>query len=354
MRHNDRYNPPTAQRNALLLASCKHFTASLTEDSYRMSIPKSPFADSSVLSGHGEIILSLLTSKRQVLTKCTYQYPLKLISPDPHEANEIPVTVAFLLTYGGGLIGGDKINVKISLAQSTRLVLLTQGSTKIFKSPRRDVISGQTLNVHIGNRASLCYLPDPTQPFGESVFDQRQNFFIHPDSSLCMLDWVSEGRKARGESWDLWRWQGRNEIRDLETSRLILRDSVALDSIDHHTGLEEKTNHHGVLGTLILYGPVFAGLGDLIIAEFMSQPKIGNKSWKEDHEKTTAEREGELKQAMEKAEGLLWTAVRTRGCVLLKFGCRDVDGGRRWLRNLLKHEGTIERNFGHQALMCLR
>ena len=319
-----------------------------------MSVPESPFADSSVLSGHGEIILSLLSSKRQVLTKCTYQYPLKLISPDPHEVNETPVTVAFLLTYGGGLIGGDKINVKISLAESIRLVLLTQGSTKIFKSPSRDVISGQTLNVHIGRRASLCYLPDPTQPFGESVFQQRQTFFVHPDSSLCMLDWISEGRKARGESWDLWRWHGRNEIKDAETSRLVLRDSVGLEDVDHHTRLGEKTNSYGVLGSLILYGPLFANLGNLIMTEFMSQPKLGNKSWKEDHEKTMAERAGELKQAVEKAEGLLWTAVRTRDCVLLKLGCRDVDGGRRWLRNLLKREGSVEHNFGHQALMCLR
>src|ERR1700709_1845522 len=118
-----------------------------------MSIPISPFAASSSAAGTGEIILNLLPPGRQVLQKCTYQYPLKLIAPDPHHSSEEKhVTVVFLLTYGGGLVGGDKINLEVGLQDATRLVLLTQGSTKIFKSAERSVISGQTLNVRIGSQ----------------------------------------------------------------------------------------------------------------------------------------------------------------------------------------------------------
>ena len=170
-----------------------------------MSLPSSPFGVSSSAAGTGEIILALLPPGRQVLQKCTYQYPLKLIAPDPHHSSEEKhVTVAFLLTYGGGLVGGDQIKLKVELQDATRLVLVTQGSTKIFKSPHRSVVSQQILNVSIGSKAALCYLPDPTQPFAESVYEQRQTFFVQPDgtSSLLMLDWLSEGRRARGESWD--------------------------------------------------------------------------------------------------------------------------------------------------------
>jgi urease accessory protein len=111
------------------------------------------------------------------------------------------VTLVFLLTYGGGLVGGDKISLDVSLEENTRLVLVTQGSTKIFKSPARSVVSAQTLNVTIAKDASLCYLPDPTQPFSESVYEQRQTFLVDPHgtSSLCVLDWVSEGRRARDQ-----------------------------------------------------------------------------------------------------------------------------------------------------------
>ena len=175
-----------------------------------MALPKSPFSPSTASAGVGDIKLSLLPPGRQVLTSCTYQYPLKLIAPDPHHAHEDKhVTVVFLLTYGGGLVGGDKINLRVELDDLTRLVLVTQGSTKLFKSPSRAVASGQTLDVKIGKGAAMCYLPDPTQPFAESVYEQKQTFYVEPDgsSSLLMLDWVSEGRRAQGESWKLWEWK---------------------------------------------------------------------------------------------------------------------------------------------------
>ena len=320
-----------------------------------MSLPQSPFAKSSSSPGFGEIGLRLLPPQQQVLTQCTFQYPLKLVAPAPHVVGGHPVTIVFLLTYGGGLLGGDKINLKVSLDDNTRLVLLTQGSTKLFKSSSREIVSGQSLSVEIGSGAALCYIPDPTQPFGESVYKQKQNFKVSSGSSLCVLDWVSEGRKARGESWHLWKWQGRNEVRDRETGRLLLRDAILLnDDSFGGTNLAEKSNNYGALGTLILRGPCFASLSDHIMDDFTSQPKIGNKSWKKDNEKSEAEKAGELKQASEKQDGLLWTAVRTRGFVLIKFGSRDIDGARRWLRNLLIQEGSIERHFGHQALLCLR
>ena len=80
------------------------------------ALPKSPFAPSSATAGAGGLKLSLLPPGRQVLTTCTYQYPLKLVVPDPHHAHEDKhVTVVFLLTYGGGLVGGDKIDLRVEL-----------------------------------------------------------------------------------------------------------------------------------------------------------------------------------------------------------------------------------------------
>ncbi|KAH0842958.1 hypothetical protein AYO21_03327 [Fonsecaea monophora] len=325
-----------------------------------MALPSSPFATSSSVSGSGEILLALLPPERQVLSRCAYQYPLKLVAPDPHHSSEGKhVTVVFLLTYGGGLVGGDQIAVKVDLQDATRLVLVTQGSTKIFKSPQRSVISRQTLDIRIGSHASLCYLPDPTQPFAESVYEQKQTFYVQPDatSSLLMLDWVSEGRRARGESWTLWSWKGRNEVREFDEQskgRLLLRDAVMLyeDGLGG-TGLLDKSNNMGIFGTLIIYGNVFNKLGEFFIQKFASQPRIGAKNWtsNETPEQATG---GDQAGQQEKQDGILWTAAKTRGFVLVKFGAKEVDGAKRWLRTLLKDEGTVERKFGHQALMCLK
>jgi urease accessory protein len=335
-----------------------------------MSLPPSPFAVSTSAPGKGTIELSLLRPSKQVLTGLTYQYPLKLIAPDPHNApneGQDPVTIVFLLTYGGGLVGGDRINLRVHLSNQTKLVLLTQGSTKLFKSPSRSVISGQTLNVTVGKGAALCYLPDPTQPFGESVYEQRQTFWLDPkhDSSLCVLDWVSEGRRARGESWTLHSWEGRNEVKEPisgsnSQGRLLLRDVVMLSDnqlAGEQNGLLEKTNGMGVFGTLILCGPVFKKLGQFFLSEFSGQPRIGAKNWTgEDFEKEkSAERLcGDQRRRQEQADALLWTAAYVRGFVLVKFGAREVDGARRWLGSIMLQEGSVEREFGHQALFCLR
>jgi len=335
-----------------------------------MSLPSSPFAGFISVPGEGAIGLSLLPPGKQVLKTLTYQYPLKLIVPDPHRApngQQDPVTVIFLLTYGGGLVGGDRINLRVDLAAQTRLVLLTQGSTKIFKSPSRAVVSGQTMRVKVGTDAALCYLPDPTQPFGESLYEQRQIFEVDANgsSSLCVLDWVNEGRKARGESWALHSWKGRNEVRELglddkAQGRLLLRDVVILSDNQQarqENGLLDKMSGMGVFGTLILYGPVFRNLGKYFMDEFSSQPRLGAKNWSGEssgRESLPEEMRREERLLQEQADGLLWTAARIRGFVLVKFGAREVDGARKWLAAIFRQEGSVEKEFGHQALFCLR
>ncbi|KAJ9639117.1 uncharacterized protein PV06_07330 [Exophiala oligosperma] len=318
-----------------------------------MSLPQSPFAPSTSVAGAGEIVLSLLPPGKQALQVFKYQYPLKLIAPEPHSSSDDKhVTIAFLLTYGGGLVGGDQVNLKIELQETTRLILLTQGSTKLFKAPNKSVVSKQTLDVKIGHGAALCYLPDPTQPFAESVYEQKQTFYVAPEgtSNLLMLDWVSEGRRALGESWTLWSWKGRNEVREFDRQskgRLLLRDAVMLheDGLGG-VGLVDKADNMAIFGTLIVYGTLFGKLAEFLMNEFANQPRIGAKNW-------TQEPLTHTDQAHQ-AEGLLWTVARVRGFVLVKFGAKDLDGARHWLGDLLKREGTVEQLFGHQALMCLR
>ncbi|KAI1619951.1 urease accessory protein [Exophiala viscosa] len=328
-----------------------------------MSLPKSPFAPSSSLPGAGEIVLSLLPPGRQHLQTFSYQYPLKLIAPKPHTAQDDKhVTVAFLLTYGGGLVGGDQVNLKIELQDATRLCLLTQGSTKIFKSAERSVVSKQTLDVKVGAGAALCYLPDPTQPFAESVYEQKQTFYVEPDgsSNLLVLDWVSEGRRANGESWNLWSWKGRNEVREYDEQsrgRLLLRDAIMLHDEDiSGTTLVANSNDMGVFGTLIVYGPIFEHLAGFITEQFAAQPRMGAKNWNTDDSigQSSPPTDAELSRRTAHEAGLLWTAAKVRGFVLVKFGAKDLDGARRWLGSLLKQEGTVERIFGHQAILCLR
>ena len=141
---------------------------------------KNPFSTPKAQPGSGKVHLSFLPPSTQSLTTFSYQYPLKLISPDSHTITTTnsqtthPITTIFLLTYGGGLLPTDHINLSITLNSSTRLALLTQGSTKIFKSESQAPLppsafqapstipassTSQIITATLHPSSSLCYLP---------------------------------------------------------------------------------------------------------------------------------------------------------------------------------------------------
>ncbi len=332
----------------------------------------SPFAPSISKTGQGNIEISVLPPATPTISTLSYTYPLKLIAPSaitlPHNGQII--VLIFLLTYGGGLVAGDAIDLSITLAASIRLALVTQGSTKIFKSLSRSVVSRQTLDVRIGRGAGVCYLPDPTQPFKDSCYEQKQVFTLESEGSLCALDWVSEGRRARGERWDFWKWSGKNEVWFLPSShtgtkeglnkrRLLLRDNVIIDSGQGGLveGLVGRMDGLGIFGTLILYGPLFQGLGRHFLDEFTKLPRIGGRDWASSTESPKLSAQDErraFRQKEELQDGLLWTAASIRGLVLVKFGAREIEGARKWLGSMLREEATVQQEFGDAALLCLR
>ncbi|KAK4122428.1 hypothetical protein N657DRAFT_672965 [Parathielavia appendiculata] len=326
----------------------------------------SPFPKSSSADGEGRIVIRLLPEGISGVEAFTYQYPLKLITP--MRAPETKSALVFLLSYGGGLVGGDQVKLSIDVKAGAKLSLATQGHTKIFKSPSPDIVTRQAMHVSIAPGAAVCLLPDPVQPFEASVYEQIQTFRLAQNSSLCLLDWVTQGRTARGENWSFVKWVGRNEVwtvGDDEVAargRLLVRDSVILDSNRAHAQLptlRESMHGLGVSGTLILRGPLVKALGDFFLAEFAALPRLGARDWRSDDAKKQSEvllspREKWRVQRlqMEKESRLLWSAANVRGCVVVKFGAPAVEAGRLWIGSMLSQEGSISQHFGDQALLC--
>jgi urease accessory protein len=326
-----------------------------------------PFLSSSSRAGHGEIALSILPPHTPRLKTCSYQYPLKLVAPDPlHVDDGTLVHTVYLLSYGGGLVGGDAVNLSVNLDPTTRLVLLTQGSTKIFISPKPEVITRQVLHVHLQEESALCYLPDPVQPFAQSAFEQSQIYTLSSlhSANLCVCDWVCRGRSARGENWNFWRYTSKNEIwlspppssaGERPKKRLLLRDNLLLEDGTATGSFANRMDSKGAYGTLILHGPMFSALGKFFMGEFEAMPRIGARNWDDETEAVDAKASArKSRETQEKKDELLWTAAQVRGFVLIKFGAREVEGVKKWLAGMLRAEGSVERLFGERALMCLR
>ncbi|KAJ2906608.1 putative urease accessory protein [Zalerion maritima] len=316
-----------------------------------------PFPKSTSVAGEGRVVVKPQPNGTPGVETITYQYPLKLISPSA-KPNQKSVLV-FLLSYGGGLVGGDQVSLEIDIQPEARLSIATQGHTKIFKSPSPDVITRQKLSVAISRGAALCLLPDPVQPFQDSVYEQTQIFSLAPDASLCLLDWVTQGRSARDENWSFLRWRGKNEVWVKEDDpaaqgRLLVRDSVILQGDDKqvlHKTLRETMQGRAVFGTLILRGPLMNELGKFFMAEFAALPRLGARYF---HNKSNDSSNNDWRKSrleVENQHGILWSAANIRGCVVVKIGSATVEGARLWLGSVLSHQGDIARLFDREALM---
>jgi urease accessory protein len=105
-----------------------------------------------------------------------------------------------------------------------------------------------------------------------------------------------------------------------------------------------------------------APLAAFFLAEFSAQPRIGARDFRS---KEAVERDGKTEAsdedawrvrrlAQEKEDGVLWSAAKVRGCTVVKFGSKSVEGGRKWIGGMISRQGEVVEVFGEDALMCVR
>lgn len=76
----------------------------------------------SIQPGHGRIVVRN-DGFSNVFSELSAAYPLKLLSPQLPSSN---VSVVYMLSYGGGLVGGDQVQVDVEVLNGARLALLSQ------------------------------------------------------------------------------------------------------------------------------------------------------------------------------------------------------------------------------------
>ena len=180
-----------------------------------------PEADAACRCGVLEVSRS---AGESAATRLYHQYPLRLIVPRRVKTAfpDADCVWCYSVTFGGGLVAGDRSGMSVDVADGCAAVLATQGTTKIYNHARgggpagkppastetitdeasrysashaktsRDTV--QALAARVGNGALLAVLPDPAQAFRDSWFRNRQRFALAQTGSLALVDWVTAGR----------------------------------------------------------------------------------------------------------------------------------------------------------------
>ncbi|PKI83081.1 hypothetical protein MVES_002963 [Malassezia vespertilionis] len=188
------------------------------------------------------------------------QFPLRLLTPHAACRNatitaakyeKVPVKgigILYVVGFGGGLVSGDHVDLEVDVGSNTRLLLLTQGSTKVFRERRGGdpiaslqgqrpplPVSEQYFRYIVRPNATLVLLPSPVTCFARSRYMQTQRIDLRnaQTCSLVLLDWFTAGRlyvdtdDRIPELWHFFLYHSRNEVRI--DGEVVLRDRQHLE-----------------------------------------------------------------------------------------------------------------------------
>ena len=207
------------------------------------TIPTSVTAGTTAGGQHGELRLGL--EKRGEKTSLTRRYFTVPFGPTwaIHPPGTQSMPELLITTPAGGILGGDRYDIDVSLGSGAAASVLTTGATKVYRGPD----SCQSAFFRMDEGAFLEYLPHHVIPFADSAYRQENTFSLSESATLVCWEAYSAGRVGRGE---------RFAFSSLSNRTRIFRDGVpeVVDGFELPGGGEPFAGY-SYTGTIFVCGP---------------------------------------------------------------------------------------------------
>jgi urease accessory protein len=132
---------------------------------------------------------------------------------------------AVLLNTAGGLTGGDRVNVEVTLAAGADAVVTSAAAEKIYRA--RDDATEIRIRLGLGAGARLVWLPQATIAFDRARLDRRTEADLAGDACLLAVEMLIFGRAAMGEDVHSGAWRDAWRVR--RDGRLVFADAFRAD-----------------------------------------------------------------------------------------------------------------------------
>ena len=132
---------------------------------------------------------------------------------------------AVLLNTAGGLTGGDRIDVAVSLAQGAQATITTAAAEKIYRASEGETEIG--VRLVLAEQSRLAWLPQPTILFDRSRLHRRTTVELAGDAAFLGAEILIFGRQAMGE--DVRRGVCRDGWRVRRDGALLFADTFRAD-----------------------------------------------------------------------------------------------------------------------------
>ena len=198
------------------------------------------------MTGFGIIECQQILDK-STITTLKNDYPLKLIAPKTFKDD---YNLVYALTYGGGLLPGDAIDLNITVQSNCNLFVSSPTSTKVYKQVN-GLYSAQRVQAAVMKGALLAVLPEPVTLFKDSHLYQKQDYSIDAGGSLIVLDWICSGRYNCNERWQFNKYESQLTIK--YDGNLVIKDDWLLK--DGINSMTDRMSCYNSLCNIIILGP---------------------------------------------------------------------------------------------------
>ena len=130
-----------------------------------------------------------------------------------------------ILNTAGGVAGGDRQRLALSLSEGAGASLTTQSAEKAYGSDGE--LASIATTIELARQANLAWLPQETILFDRARLSRRLDVQMCATATITIKDGVVFGRTARGE--DMTNGLFHDRWRISRQGRLILAEDVRLD-----------------------------------------------------------------------------------------------------------------------------
>lgn len=191
----------------------------------------------------GQLDLSVFNNgKKSVARDIFFEKALKVMRPVYLNGSNIPTF--YIVNVGGGYLDGDRYKMNFNIDSNAKVILTSQGATKIYKTLNDHVEQYQTFNIKDNGYAE--YVGDPIIAFENAKFYQHNTFNLSQNAALFYTDILTPGYSKADKTFSYTYMHLLNEVYVDDT--LVVFDNMLLDPKKNNVndiGYMENYTHLG-------------------------------------------------------------------------------------------------------------
>jgi urease accessory protein len=160
------------------------------------------------MAWRAELKLDYTRESQGSVARYLHQGPLRILQSLYPEGNQICHNV--LVHPPGGLVGGDTLDIQVSVAKGAHGLVSTPGATRFYKSGGHPAL--QQVVAHVSDQARLEWLPLEAIAYNDCEATNRAVFHLAPGAELITWDVTALGLPSSDQSFTQGHFQQHLEI----------------------------------------------------------------------------------------------------------------------------------------------